>query len=95
MQAQWTVPDLMTRHGRQRMHARRIPEEGIQATLDWGREWHGSDACEFVRLDRRAVAQAKRWGQDLCQFEGITLIRALDGTILTVFRNREGFRVRR
>jgi hypothetical protein len=84
----------LTAHARRRQAARRIPSEGIEAAVDWGREWH-YDGVVFLRLDRRAVSRAGRSGFALQQFEGVHVILAQDGAVLTVYRHRRGRKVRR
>jgi hypothetical protein len=95
MQALLSLPDLLTQHGRRRMDARRIPMEGVEAALDWGRAWRGKRSCEGLRLDRRTVERAGRQGKDLRPYEGITVIQDSMGNILTVYRDRTGRRLQR
>lgn len=94
MRLESMVHDGMTRHARQRRDARRITDAGIEAALTWGRTWH-HDGYIFHRIDRRTVTRARRQGADLGAFEGVLVVEGPDGAIVTVFRNREGRRVRR
>lgn len=83
----------LTYHGWMRIHSRRIPIEGIDAALNWGREWYGAH-CICFRVDRGVIAHAKRRGADLSAFDGITVKCELDnGKVMTAFRNRKGEKV--
>jgi hypothetical protein len=84
----------MTRHALERIAARRIPFEAVEATIDWGRVWH-HDGVLFFRLDRRTVRRASRSGEDVRRHEGVHVVCATGGEVLTLYRNREGRRVRR
>ena len=86
----------MTRHAVQRMHERRISEAAVRATLEHGRIVHVRGAVIHA-IGHREVSLLRRRGIDLSHCEGIQIVCAPGGTILTAYRNRDfrGLRPRR
>ena len=81
-------------HARQRANARSISAEAIDAALRWGRRcWSHGD--QIWRLDRRCVQRAAAKGVRVDAHEGVTVVQAPDGSIITVYRNRDPRRIRR
>ncbi|MCE5245555.1 DUF4258 domain-containing protein [bacterium] len=79
---------LMTEHAWARLDGRRIPLAAVEAAFSWGRRVFARGAEIFV-LGRKEVAKAARFGADLARFEGIHVVCAPDGTIVTAYRNSD------
>lgn len=80
--------EKMTHHARQRAQSRAIRDEAIAAVLAWGREVYIRGACIYV-IGRHEIRQALREGIDLSDLDGVHVICANGGSILTVYRNRD------
>ena len=78
----------VTRHAWSRMTARRIPAQGVRFAFEYGRTAHVRGAAIHA-IGRKEVERHRRNGLDLEPYEGIQVVCALDGTILTVYRNRD------
>lgn len=88
------VPCPLSQHAHRRTTARRLSTRAIEAALTWGRRyWSHGD--QVFRLDRRCVRRAASEGIRLDCFEGVTVVVAPTGTIVTVWRNRSPRRIRR
>ena len=75
-------------HAWQRMCARGLSPDAVRATLEHGRIAHVRQADYYI-IGRDEIRAGARWGIDLRPFEGLHVVVAADGTIKTVFRNRE------
>jgi len=86
----------LSAHARKRMTARGISAEAVGMVLDHGRRTHVRGAVIHV-VGRKEIARARSRGLDLAPFEGIHVVCASDGAIVTVYRNRDlrGLRPRR
>ncbi len=77
----------LTRHAIDRARTRGIPIEAIDATIEFGmhRAIRGADVYTLgwreVRLHQQAQLDLSRW-------EGVEVICARDGSVLTAYRNR-------
>ena len=78
----------LTMHASQRMHARGISEAVVQAALEHGRVVHVRGAVIHA-IGRKEISRHRRRGIDLSCYEGIQIVCAPDGTVLTVYRNRD------
>ena len=78
----------LTSHALVRMYARRFSEKAIRAALQHGREVHGRGAVIFA-IGRKEVMHARASGIDLTGYEGIHVVCSREGTIMTVYRNRD------
>ncbi|RMG19792.1 MAG: DUF4258 domain-containing protein [Deltaproteobacteria bacterium] len=78
----------LTMHARQRMNSRRLPEAAIRAALEHGRVVHVRGASIYV-IGRKEISRYRRRGLDLSSFHGVQVVCSPDGTILTVYRNRD------
>jgi hypothetical protein len=78
----------LSAHAWQRMCARGISPEAVRAALDFGRvaRSYGVDVHALGRAECEAAGISPR---DLRRFEGTHVLVASDGTITTVYRNRE------
>lgn len=84
-----------TIHGRSRSCQRRLPDEALQAALDHGRWQYCGQGRTRHWLSHRCVAKAARDGLDLSEHEGVVVIAASDGRVITAWRHREGQHWRR
>lgn len=74
-------------HAWQRMRQRRISEAAVQATLEHGRVAHVRGAAIHA-IGRKEVSAMQRQGIDLSDYEGIQVVCARDGEIMTAYRNQ-------
>ena len=81
------APQGFTDHAWKRISSRRIPKEGIEAAIMYGRRYW-NQGREVYRLDRRSVQHAKKQGFCLRQYEGIHVILGESGEVVTAYRNR-------
>lgn len=86
----------LTGHAYRRMTARSLSYDAVTAALTFGRSVRTRSADIHV-IGRKEVEPYRHQGIDLSSFEGIQLVWALDGTVITVYRNRNfrGLRPRR
>ena len=84
---------VLSRHGRQQMHARRLSIRAIEAALGFGRVVHTRGAAIHT-LGRREVDRLARRRLDLRPYEGVQVVCAPDGGVLTAYRNRDFRRLR-
>ena len=87
-------PSDFTIHAWRRISSRSITEEGIEATLVYGRRYW-NQGREVYRLDRRSISKAKRCGVNIQQYEGVHVVIGDAGQIVTAYRNRKGKRIPR
>lgn len=80
-------PPRMTTHARGRAQSRAIRDSGIRAALDYGRLIYTRGA-EIYALGRKEVERYALDGLDLSAYEGLQVVCALDGSVMTVYRNR-------
>ena len=85
-----------TTHAVRRMHERSISEAAVRATLEHGRIVHVRGAAVHA-IGHKEISRLGRRGIDVSHCEGIQIVCAPDGTILTAYRNRNfrGLRPRR
>jgi hypothetical protein len=83
----------MTEHARARAQQRAVSAPAIEAAIDYGRSVHTRGAVIYA-IGRQEVRQAATWGIDLRSFEGVLVVCARDGEVITVYRNREFSRIR-
>jgi hypothetical protein len=90
-----TVQDynVLTNHAQQRMTARSLSHEAIFAAMTFGRSIHTRGA-DIQVIGRKEVQQYRQHGINLAPFEGVQLVCAPDGAVLTVYRNRDFRRLR-
>ena len=78
---------ILTHHAKQRMSQRRIPVEAVCAALDYGHVYRTRGAVIYG-LNRRASDQCKKDGLAITKLDGLQVVCAEGGSILTVYRNR-------
>ena len=86
------VPNL-THHANSRMQRRAISEPALEATIAYGRMVHTRGAVIHA-IGRNEIAEYAEDGVDLSEFHGIQVVCAQDGSVLTVYRNRDFRRLR-
>ena len=78
----------LTYHAAWRMTGRHITSRAVWAALLYGRVVTTRDA-EISVIGRREVRALRREGVDLSPYEGVHVVCAPDGAILTVYRSRD------
>ncbi len=73
-------------HARDRSRSRQIPTEAIDAAVDFGKH-RAIRGADVYTLGWREVRFHARNGIDLSRWEGIEVVCAHDGRVLTVYRN--------
>jgi hypothetical protein len=78
----------LTNHARKRMNARKLPREAVRSALQYGRVVYTRGAAIHV-IGRKEVHKYKKEGINLSAYEGVqVLCNPKDGTVITVYRNR-------
>jgi hypothetical protein len=87
---------VLTKHAWERMSARSVSAEAVETALDHGRIVRIRGA-EIHAVGRKEVEKLYRDGIDISRFEGVQVVCSPEGTILTVYKNRDfsGLRPRR
>ncbi|MCA9177469.1 MAG: DUF4258 domain-containing protein [Planctomycetales bacterium] len=80
-------------HAFERMEQRDIDHEAIEVVLDYGREVYTRGAIVHA-IGRREIEHWEREGIDLSRYDGVQVVCSQDGTVLTVYRNRNFRRLR-
>lgn len=82
---------VLTTHVRKRMQSRRISEADIQDAVRYGRTYYARGAVFKVigkkEIDRHCDEP------NLQHLEGVHVVMAHDGTVITAYRNRQFHRV--
>ena len=78
----------LTRHAWQRMTARGIPTDAVEAALQYGRIVHTRGAAISV-IGRKEVEQCHKHGINLSAYEGVQVVCSPDGAVMTTYRNRD------
>lgn len=86
------APELLSEHARFRMFSRRISPAAVDAALQYGRPRYLKGAC-YYSIGKRELIQSPAHLPLPEEFDGIHVVTAKDGTVITVFKNR-GFRLR-
>jgi murein DD-endopeptidase MepM/ murein hydrolase activator NlpD len=75
-------------HAQDQMDARSISVAALRSTLKYGRAvW--TRGARIYAIGRKEVEYYRAHGVDLARFEGIHVVASADGTIITVYRNRD------
>jgi hypothetical protein len=78
----------LSAHARRRMRERGVSEEALALALLFGRiVW--TRGAQVFAIGRREVRYFLKQGVDLTLHEGVQVVCAPDGSILTVYRNRD------
>jgi hypothetical protein len=78
----------LSEHAQKRMRMRGLPAEALRAALLYGRIVHTRDA-EFYVIGHQEVRRYATEGIDLSAYEGVHVVCDPDGSIITVYRNRD------
>ncbi len=78
----------LSRHAEFRHATRGISRQAMAAVLDYGRVSHIRGAAVHA-IGRREIAAMARKGVDLSEHDGLHVVCATDGTVITVYRNRD------
>ena len=81
-------PLSLTNHAAIRMQQRGISRAALQAVLDFGRRIHAKGLTFYV-VGRKEVALYADRGVNLANFEGMQVLVANDGMVVTTYRNRD------
>lgn len=76
-----------TRHAAQRSRTRGIPTRAVTAAVAFGRHRAARGADIYI-VGWREVRMQARYGLDLSRWQGVEVVCAHDGTVLTVYRNK-------
>lgn len=82
-----SAPAKLTRHARQRLRKRSIRLSAVEAVIDFGQR-RSTRGAEVYVIGWRDVRFYRECGIDLSRFEGIEVVCAHDGAVLTVYRNQ-------
>ncbi len=78
----------LTKHAWKRMNARSLPPEAVASALQYGRVVYTRGAAIHV-IGRKEIRKYEKRGINLSVYEGIqVLCNPKDGTVITVYRNR-------
>jgi hypothetical protein len=78
----------LTRHAWQRMTARGIPSDAVDAALQYGRIVYTRGAA-ISAIGRKEVEQCRKLGVNLSAYEGVQVVCSSDGAVMTTYRNRD------
>ena len=78
----------LTRHASRRMAGRGLSHSAVQAAIEYGRVVYIRGAV-ISAIGRKEVDRFARQGIDLSLYDGIQVVCAPEGTILTAYRNRD------
>lgn len=88
------MPIPMTHHARRRSRQRGIPTDAIEAAIDYGQH-RAIRGADVYTLGWRQVRFHKERGLDLSVWEGVEVVCAHDGRVMTVYRNKNPHALRR
>lgn len=77
----------LSKHARNKMSRRGISKAAILAALDYGRIIYTRKAMFFI-LGRKQIKKCLKAGINLSRFNGIQVLCAEDGTIITMYKNK-------
>src|SRR5436190_22680376 len=78
----------LTDHAARRMGARAVSDQAIECALVYGRATWTRGARIFA-IGRKEAERYRSSGIDLDPFDGVHVVTTPDGSILTVYRNRD------
>ena len=81
-------PLSLTNHAAIRMQQRGISRAALQAVLDFWRRIHAKGLTFYV-VGRKEVALYADRGVNLTNFEGLQVLVAADGAVVTTYRSRD------
>jgi hypothetical protein len=79
---------VLTAHALNRMDGRRLSTEAVRFALTYGRSsW--TRGAKIYAIGRKEVERWRGTGVNLAAFEGVHVVTAGDGAILSVYRTRD------
>jgi hypothetical protein len=84
-------PESFTKHARKRAARRNLAPNAVDYVLAHGREIHRT-GVSFYFLGRSDMPPADRRHSWASRLEGTIVLVALDGAVITAYRNRRGLR---
>jgi hypothetical protein len=79
---------ILTEHALTKMQRRAIRDEAIEAVMRYGRETHIRGVVIYV-IGKKEIAEFLEQGIDLNQYEGIQVVCANDGVVITTYKNKD------
>lgn len=89
-----TTAMTMTKHAIDRMNTRGFSRDAVSSALAFGRVAY-IRGIDIHAIGKKEVATFRKEGIDLSRFEGIHVLVSPDGSIVTVYRNRDFTGLRR
>lgn len=77
----------LTLHAADRSRSRGIPAEAIDAAVEYGKH-RAMRGADVYTIGWREIAHYAQFGIDLSRWEGVEVVCAHDGQVLTVYRNK-------
>ena len=77
----------LTRHAALRCQNRGIPAAAVEAALDYGQH-RAERGADFYVIGWREIRYYRALGVDLARWEGVEVVCAHDGRVLTAYRNK-------
>ena len=75
-------------HAQDQMNARSISTDALRSAVKYGRmSW--TRGARIYAIGRKEVQYYRAHGIDLGRFEGVHVVESADGTVLSVYRNRD------
>ena len=75
-------------HAKTQMDARSLSADALCSAVKYGRtSW--TRGARIYAIGRKEVRHYRRQGIDLSRFEGIHVVESAEGTVITVYRNRD------
>lgn len=84
---EWHLEEHVSKHAFSRMKSRRIDANAIEAALDYGRIVHTRGAVIHA-IGRKEISKYMEHGINLEKLDGLQVVCSQDGTIITVYINR-------
>jgi len=84
----YELEENLTKHARQRMNLRGLSESAVNTALEYGRLACVRGAAIYA-VGRNEVRFYADLGIDISTYEGVQVVCSPDGTVLTVYRNRD------
>ena len=84
------VPSIhrLSAHAEDQMDARSISVEALRRAVQYGRtSW--TRGARIYAIGRKEVQYYRAHGIDLARYEGIHVVESAEGTVITVYRNRD------
>ena len=84
----------MTRHATSRMYQRGLSLDKVSKVMEYGSPVYDRGALTF-RVGKKTIDKLKPHGIDVSELEGVHVVTVGDGTIVSVYRNRQFRRPRK